>query len=261
MCIRLVFSLPDLSQSGRREFRHVFASHNQQITSLRIDCGKSAFRQRPISISRCGGSNWVCSRRLVCLALCCALILGCCPSRRSLPSPKPRIDALASGLIIIPTSTTPEIQPQATPADAPFESSVDAALLELGRLADRYSVTVAFSTQLASFAAMDRALRKAGCPWFGIDLDPVSILRDRWEIADIFSVFGPFVRQVRGRDAVVGHDKRTQPAIVGKGNTHWRELLSLLDEAAYQGWIVVDPSDLPDRASGATAAHKHLETF
>jgi sugar phosphate isomerase/epimerase len=137
---------------------------------------------------------------------------------------------------------------------------VDSALLDLGSRADRLGVTVAFRSDLSSFAALDRVLRAASCPWFGVDLDPVSVLRDEWSLDEILSTFGPSIRHVHARDAVVGADRRTRPAVIGQGSTDWSQLLASLDDAGYRGWITIDPIELPDRASGATSGLAHLRS-
>ncbi|MDB5172196.1 MAG: hypothetical protein JWN51_969, partial [Phycisphaerales bacterium] len=135
------------------------------------------------------------------------------------------------------------------------------ALSEIGRLADRYSVVVAFRSDLASLAALERAVAQAACPWFGIDFDPVAVLRDEWEMDETFSRLGALVRHVRGRDAVKGADRRTRPAVVGQGDTDWGTLLANLDAADYHGWITIDPTELPDRNAGAVAGRKHIAIF
>jgi sugar phosphate isomerase/epimerase len=139
----------------------------------------------------------------------------------------------------------------AKPFDAPFGSSVDGALHELGRRADRYGVVVAFGSELASFAAVGRALAAAACPWFGIDLDPVAMLRDAWPPDEIFSRLGNLIRHVRARDALLGADKRTKPATIGTGSVQWNELLAKFTDAAYSRWLTIDPTDLPQRAAAA----------
>src|SRR5206468_871975 len=103
------------------------------------------------------------------------------------------------------------------PPDPAFVSQVSAALQELGSRADRYGVTVAVRSELASFASLDEALTAARCPWFGVDLDPVAILRDDWSADEVFSRLGPLIRHVRARDATLGADRRTQPAAIGRG--------------------------------------------
>jgi sugar phosphate isomerase/epimerase len=91
-----------------------------------------------------------------------------------------------------------------------------------------------------------------------VNLDPVSILRDGWELDQVFAQLGPLVRHVRGRDAVAGADKRTKPAAIGRGDTKWDHLLANLEAADFHGWITLDPGDLNDRPAAALAGLKYL---
>ncbi|MGD0138778.1 MAG: TIM barrel protein [Tepidisphaeraceae bacterium] len=144
------------------------------------------------------------------------------------------------------------------PGPIPTDQVVDAALSELGRRADRHGVTIAFRGELAAFAALDRALKTAACPWFGLDLDPVAILKDDWSMDEIFSRLGGQIRHVRARDALAGPDHRTKPAVIGTGSVNWPRLLSDLDAAGYHGWITLDPVELPNRRAAATAGATSL---
>jgi sugar phosphate isomerase/epimerase len=130
---------------------------------------------------------------------------------------------------------------------------VDSALMELGARADRLGVTLAFRSELSSLAALERALASAACAWLGVDLDPVAMLHDRWDSDEVFSRLGSLIRHVRARDAVVGSDRRTQPAVIGRGSVNWGELLADLDASGYRGWITIDSMELPDRAGAAVA--------
>jgi sugar phosphate isomerase/epimerase len=138
-------------------------------------------------------------------------------------------------------------------------TQVDAALSELGRRADRYSVVVALRSELASLAALQRAMKSAACPWFGLDLDPVAALHDDWSIAEIFARMGNLIRHVRGRDALLGADRRTHSTPIGDGSVDWPQLPRLLNEAGFSGWISIDPMDLTDRRAGAAAGLRHLK--
>lgn len=251
-------SLPELSQSGRREFKQVLSAQDQQLVALRADLLGKGFSpstdiERMLArVDRAMEAAVGMGSAMVCVDL------GPLPEPARKRPAAPRVDPAQAGLIIIPTAeemaaATQAAEEEEIPADTAFEASVDAAMAELGRRVDRYSATVAFQSDLSSFAALERALRKADCPWFGVELDPVAILRDRWGTDEVFSRLGGLVSLVRARDAAVGHDRRTKPMAIDSGDVDWAQFLALLDEAGYGGWIVIDPLELPDRAAGARA--------
>jgi sugar phosphate isomerase/epimerase len=255
-------ALPELSGSGRREFRKLLSSQDQQLVGLRLDLGAkglgpTADVDRALArIDQAMEAAAGLGAPLVCVEL------GPLPEPARSTAAKPKVDPAAAGIIIIPSAAdvanvaAPEPQVQADPA---MESAVDGALAELGRRADRYSCVVAVRSELSSFAALDRALRAAACPWFGVDLDPVAVLRDRWDVEEVFGRVGPLVRHVRGRDALAGQDKRTKPAALGQGGTDWGQLIALLDEAGFAGWVTLDPLELPDRAGAAAVGLSALK--
>ena len=249
-------ALPELSQSGRREFKQVLSAQDQQLIALRADLEGKGFSpstdiDRMLArVDRAMEAAAGMGTPLLCVDL------GPLPEPARKPPVKPRVDSLQAGAIIIPNpaeiaAASQVAEEEEIPVDSAFEASVDAAMTELGRRADRYSVIIAFHSDLSSLAALERALRKADCPWFGVELDPVAILRDRWGTDEVFTRLGPQVRLVRARDASVGHDRRTRPAAIGQGDVDWSQLVALLDEAGYSGWLAVDPLELPDRIAGA----------
>jgi sugar phosphate isomerase/epimerase len=262
----MALDLTTLSQSGRREFRTLLATHEQQLAGLRADAGAKGFGPSADIDRALAGLDKVLEAAAELQAGLVCLDLGPMPEPAvAAAKPKPKIEPAQAGLIILPTSAaglgieTPKAEePAARPADSAFEASLDAALVALGQRADRYGVTVALRSELASLAAIGRALRAAACPWFGVDLDVAAVLRDRWPIEETFGRLGSEVRHVRVRDARVGHDRRTQPAAVGQGDANWEQVLALLDDAGYHGWGTVDPLELADRAGGAERAVRHL---
>jgi sugar phosphate isomerase/epimerase len=143
--------------------------------------------------------------------------------------------------------------------DKDFNSQVDSALEEIGKRADRYGVTLSMRSELSSLAGLERAIRASSCPWFGVDLDPVAMLRDSWSVDEVFSQLGSVIKHVRGRDANRGADRRTRPAMVGQGSVKWDELVANLDQAHYQGWVTIDPMELENRVEGARAGLEYLK--
>jgi len=249
-------TVPELSATGRRELRHVLATQNQQLAGLRASVGpkglgRGADPDRVLSqIDRAMEAAKGLGAPLL------SLDLGPLPRPAKSAKPKPKVTKEQAGLILIPTTSSPPMEitgAQEPPAPVDMESmaQVDAALAELGRRADRYGVTVAMRSDLSGFDALERAIQQARCPWFGVDLDPVAILRDEWSQDEVFSRLGSLVRHVRARDAVRGADRRTQPAPIGRGDVNWDKLMSDLDGAGYRGWITIDPMELTDRVAAA----------
>ncbi len=136
---------------------------------------------------------------------------------------------------------------------APLRHRLDVVLADLCGRADRYGTALAIRSDLASMASLHAVIAHAGCPWLGIDLDPVAVLGDRWPLDEVLSRLGPQIRHVRAHDAVLGADHRTRPAAIGTGSVHWAELADALDSGGFRGWMTVDPTELPDRIAAAGA--------
>jgi sugar phosphate isomerase/epimerase len=258
------FNLPDLSASGRREFMRLLSTQDRQLVGLRFDAGPKGFgpgadvdrvldRLDLVMESAVGmGSPLVC------------IDAGPLPAPPRVAKPKPRVTQDQAGIILLPASMMapePPPEPAAPAPDASLFSHTDSAMAELGERADRYSAILAFRSDQASFAAIERTLRSANCPWFGLDLDPAAVVRDEWDMHEVFSRLGELIRHVRGCDAIAGADRRAKPAVIGSGSTDWPELLADLDAADYHGWLTIDPTELTDRTGSAEAGRKRLTGF
>jgi sugar phosphate isomerase/epimerase len=239
---------------------------DQQLVGLRIELGKQGFGPG-------ADVDFLLARLDKVLESAAALgSVIVCVDLGPLPPPPPRPKTARSitpdqaGAILLPGSLLAIPAPESTTlerippkVDPTFVAQVDAAMAELGAIADRYSSTLAFASELASFAALAEILRKANCQWFGVDLDPSAALRDDWDLDEIFAVLGPQVRHVRGRDAIgTLENTRTQPVVIGNGQIPWPTVLHNLDAAGYHGWITIDPIGLTDRVAGAAEGIKYL---
>ena len=254
--------LTQLSGTGLREFRHIISSKDQQLIGLNIDLGMKGLGPGA-DLDRL---LWQFESVLKTAAgLVTPLV---CVETGPLPHPpraavlRPKITPAQAGLILIPSfDDTPEVAPvvELTRSERDVMSAVDSAAVELGVLADRYNTRVCFRSELSTFSAVDRLLKTARCTWFGVDLDPVAVLRDEWSADEIFSAVGPLIGHVRGRDAVRGIDRRTKPAVIGRGDTAWDQMLANLEAADYRGWITLDPAELSDRPAAARAGLRYLK--
>ena len=249
--------LTELSLTGRREFLHMLASQQQALIAVRADAGPRGLAPDADADRAIGAIDLAMSVAADLNVRFVTAEIGPLPPPPAAVAspPRPKITPQQAGLIILPeqaahTSST-EPEQAASSADHAFAARVQAALVEIGRRADRCGVTVAWGNALASFSSLAHALSSAACPCFGIELDPVAILRDRWSIDETFSALGPLVRHVRARDAIGGAGARTTPAVLGRGSTNWDQLLAALRNADYRGVLTIDPLDLQDRAAAA----------
>ena len=249
--------LTNLSASGQREVRNTIARYELALASVRMALPHDGLAQ-----GDAGQILWLVERamkaaagvgaRMICLDL------GRLPRARQ--ESKPRPTPLDAGVILVPEPKQ-IVEMDDEPLDAAELArwgTVDMSLREIGVMADRYGMMVAMAAELSSFASLRRAIEPAGCQWFGVDLDPVSVLRDRWDLEHVLDALGALVRHVRARDAVRGADRRTRPAAIGQGDTNWKEMLALLSQGGYGGWINVDTMELQDRAREAVRARGML---
>jgi sugar phosphate isomerase/epimerase len=254
------FDSTTLSDTGRREFRSLLASFDLTAVALQVSVGSKGFGPSADLDRLLSQFDRVLQATASMPGAMLCADLAALPEPATPPAVRPVITPEQAGLILIPgvpEATVPT--PVVPPPDPEFISSVHTALAAVGALADRYSIPVAWRTELSSFAALDRALAAARCPWFGVDLDPVAVLRDEWPMDAVFDRLGQSVRHVRGRDAIAGTAHRTRPSAVGRGDTKWDRLLADLDGAGYTGWITFDPVELTDRRAAAAAGLRYLK--
>jgi sugar phosphate isomerase/epimerase len=253
--------LAELSVTGQREFQRLLSGVNQRLVALRMEFGAKGLMPGGDTDRRIEEADQAmhATRSLAADMLC--IDLGRLPAAAAEKAKAARlISQDEAGLILIPQVPVVEEPPPASPsqADLAAVAQFDAALTELGARADRYSTLIALRSDLGSLVSLDQAMQRVKCPWFALDFDPVAVLQENEPIDTVFSQLGDSIRHVRGRDAIKGAGNRAQPASIGRGDTDWEQLLHLLDDADYRGWITIDPAGLPDPAAAAAAGGKYL---
>lgn len=249
--------LTQLSQTGRRELRQVLASNNVQLAGVRMDLSTPGLigntdidRQIDLLDSAMESAAGL-RAPLICVDL------GALPAAPAQP-PRAPISPQQAGLIIIPEPAKAAPAPPATPPDPAAVAQVGSALAEIGRRADRYGTTVAFSSSLASFASLNQVLIEAHCTWFAVDFDPLAALGDAWNLDEILSAVGPLIRHVQARDGKVGEQNRIKPAPIGRGDVNWNQLLSSLEQSDYRGFITLNPLEFADRIAAVSVGIQSL---
>lgn len=249
-----------LTGSGQREVRHLLSQFDQRLVALRtqLPLGLAGDLDKTLwHLTRAVQTGADLQAQMLCVDV------GPVPPVPPTAAPRPTVSPKQAGMILLPGDMDFPMpaEPPANPAELAQWPAVEQAVAEIGKLADRYSLRLAFSSELSTLASLHRAVSLAQCPWIGIDLDPVAILRDRWDLPKVISEAGSLLLHVRGRDALKGSGGRTQSTAIGRGTTDWPHLAAMLDEGAFRGWISVDTLDLADRVAHARRAVEYLRAI
>lgn len=93
----------------------------------------------------------------------------------------------------------------------------------------------------------------------GINFDPINVLAGDQNVAEMFREFHPQVRHIRARDGLRNIDDEVEEYPIGMGAVDWMELLALLHEADYEGWILIDRTSGEDRARDLSTGLSYLQ--
>jgi|GEM_PF-924180 len=255
----------ELSVTGRRDFRRVIGQQGQQIIGLSVSAGTDGMSRKADVDRVLNRLEQIFAAAVGIQSMLVCLELGPVPVAAEEVRVLPRVTAEQAGLLLLPDppAAAPAANVAAPKIDVAAQTHFDAALKELAARADRNGVMLALRSDLANFAALDRAMSATDCPWFGIDLDPVALLQDDWPADEVFSRLGSRIRHVRARDAQAGgqsgSQRRTRPVAIGRGATEWNRLLAQLADCGYHGWLTVDSTELANRQAAAVAAAEYLK--
>lgn len=94
-----------------------------------------------------------------------------------------------------------------------------------------------------------------------LDCDPAALIMGGQDPGDGIRALHDRILHVRIRDAIRDMDGNGQEVAVGRGEVDWEEFLSLLDEAAYRGWMTVDRTQGDAKPLDAGRAIQFLRTL
>lgn len=214
----------DLSDSGRRQLRHDLEIEGLTISSL-------AF-----------------------------------PTRRSLFDPdqiEPRISGLKQTLEFAYQLQVPIVVARvgAIPSD---KDSVDYKLLvsvlsDIARHGNRVGTTLALTPTRDSAADLKELISKITEGLVGINFDPAVFAMCGRDAVAAFRELHQHVLHVTARDGVRDIDGSGQEVVLGRGDVDWSELIALLTEADYRGWLTVDRNNSEDATRDAERALAYLK--
>lgn len=196
-----------LTQTGRREFRHLLRAHNLELTA--VGC--------PLRHGLDEAENQMPRIEHVRKVMTLAYDLG------------PRLVVLTAGRA-----------PREDENDA-RTALLTEALHALAAHGDRCGTVVALETGLEPGRQLRQYLDRFDTGSLRVNLDPANLLIRDFDPYDATQALAGLVAHVHARDARKGTASRTAAEVpLGHGNLDWMRLLSLLEEIEYRGWITIE---------------------
>jgi L-ribulose-5-phosphate 3-epimerase len=210
------FAPAQLSQTGRRELRHLLRSHNLELA-----------------------------------ALLCPLRRGLDVAQNQ----EPRIDLIKEVLslsfdlgprcVVIEAGKVPEKEDDAR---APL---LKEALLALGRHGDRVGAALALQTGLESGAALANYLDRFDTGSLGACYNPGNLLMSGHDPYTSARALGRRILYSHASDARYSSASAgARPVPAGHGDIDWLQLLGTLEEIGYRGWLTIPHEAGADAAAG-----------
>jgi sugar phosphate isomerase/epimerase len=195
-----------LSQTGRREFRHLLRAHNLELTALGCPLrhGLDVAQDQEARIDHV--------RKVLGLSF----DLG------------PRIAIVQAGLV-------PE------DPDGPGARLLTEALLALGQHGDRTGTVLALDTGLESGTVLRQFLDRFDTGGLGVNLDPSNLLINRFDPYESTRALQGRISHAHAKDArQAGANRAAQEVPLGHGDIDWMRFLSVLEEVEYRGWLTIE---------------------
>jgi sugar phosphate isomerase/epimerase len=195
-----------LSQTGRREFRHLLRAHNLELTALGCPLrhGLDAAQDQEARIEHV--------RKVMSLSF-----------------------DLGPRLAIVQAGRVPE-DPEGLGARLLTE-----ALLALGQHGDRTGTVLALETGLESGAVLRSFLDRFDTGGLGVNFDPANLLINRFDPYESARALQGRIGHVHAKDArQAGANRAAQEVPLGHGDIEWMQFLSVLEEVEYRGWLTIE---------------------
>jgi sugar phosphate isomerase/epimerase len=195
-----------LSQTGRRELRHLLRSHNLELIAL--GC--------PLRHGLDVAENQQPRIEHVRAVMTLSFDLG------------PRVVLIQAGQVT-------------ADKDAPPSPLLREALLSLGQHGDRTGTRLALTTGLEPGSVLASFLDTFDTGGLAVNLSPALLLVHGFNVYDSTRALSRYIVHVSARDArQSGGGRLAQEVPLGHGDIDWMQYLGVLEEVEYRGWITVE---------------------
>jgi sugar phosphate isomerase/epimerase len=209
----------NLSQTGRREFRHLLRGYNLELTALGCPL------RRGLDV----GQDQQPRLEHVSKVLTLSFDLG------------PRVVVVQAGPI---------------PDEKALDRAgvLDDSLRALARHGDRTGTSLALETGLEAGSVLAAYMRRFDSGALGVNLDPANLLLHGLDPYESARALQGLVRHAHAKDARRASASRAaQEVPLGHGDIDWMQFLGILEEIEYRGWLTIERETGDDRLGDVAA--------
>jgi len=216
-----------LSQTGRRELRHLLRSHNLELMALGCPL------RHGLDVAEDQQQRLEYVRNVMALSF----DLG------------PRIVLIQAGRV-------------AAAKDAPPSPLLREALLTLGQHGDRTGTRLALTTGLEPGSVLAAFLDTFDTGSLAVNVNPALLLVHGFDVYESTRALFRRIVHVSARDArQTGAGRLGQEVPLGHGDIDWMRYLSVLEEVEYRGWISVERDSGDNRLADVSNGVDFLRRF
>jgi L-ribulose-5-phosphate 3-epimerase len=202
----------NLSQTGRRELRHLLRAHGLELTALKI----------PLRHGLDTAENLQARIEHVQSALSLSYDLG-------------------ARIVIVQAGRTPD------KAEHSRTGLLTESLRALGMHGDRVGAVLALETGLESAETLKSFLARFDSGSLGVNYDPANLLMNGFDPLASVGVLGDRIVHAHAKDARAATASRSaQEVPLGHGDIDWLALLGAFEHVGYRGWLTVERESGPD---------------
>lgn len=201
----------DLSDSGRRQLRHDLEIEGLEISSLAFPTRRSFYDAEQLDARVSGLKQTLEFAYQLCVPVVVARV-GAIPSEKDSAEYKLLIDVLN----------------------------------DIARHGNRVGATLAITPTRDSAVGLKDLISRVTEGHVGINFDPAVFAMNGRDAVAAYRELHEQVLHVTARDGVRDIDGSGQEVAFGRGDVDWPELIALLTEAEYHGWLTVDRTNSDD---------------
>jgi len=136
------------------------------------------------------------------------------------------------------------------------------ALTDLARHSDRAGAVLAARTGSEDGQTLAQLLSRLPEGGIGVDFDPAGLIINGHSALESLAAVGPYVRQVRVRDAVRDFaEGRGVETPLGRGTADFPALMGVLEDFGYRGYFTIDRQHSEDPVTDFGNAVKYLRNL